>query len=1017
MDSNQDDWYSYRAPNGNITQKNSRYNNYSNYPSIHKSYYSTNVITSSKYNTNNKNDNSSQKTDVSSKYYKYINNNTKSDSISSQYYSQKNKYLITFNSNPRKFESSKNISSDSVIRSYANNCTFYISGSSDLKQKLNYQKKDYKIGSTYENKDIKKRTDNNFNRYINYSNNISRKDNNINKVMNIYTNSSEKNKGQNRYNNPISLIKRNEQKKIINYTQTEPSNNVIYYSQKTPFTPSINTTYISNYNKDNNYKKETNNITTQQRRIYKTSTNTNLNQNNRINYFKTEAEQKITSTRRNNTPTSSRLEDRYLPKKDEKKNDYNKINKNKERTRHTASEIPHNFNRQKYHYNIGNSSINNTNINPEQKYTLKKVNSNSNINSKYNRYNNYQTQPRTRQYGTRTETHNNINRNYSSSILDKKENNNNKIYELPRYFNKEKKTSPKKYETRSVNYSLPKYNRRNYGVNTETSAMNKTRNYLRNNEYEVNDINEYRKNEETKERNGRQKLNDHHSVYVSNNTSQNKKYKTSTQNNDNQRRNNYTLDNLNEYEVDINSNNKYDKYKRDKEKENKNEKKYTRVEINKNNYFKESENLEEEIELEEEQNEYTSPIFDSKNKKIENKIIISDTKINKFQNTPPSTTQNFIANYYKASQNNKYINKNDPLQLQNQNQDIQYIPPIKQEINSNKDNIKIEIQPEEDIEYNEEESNGGKAYKDLDNNNQKKPKYNSYFGDSNNNYYEIKGISEKNKDENEEEEEIEEELEEVENENITEKIKQKNNLNQIVRNVNFGIQSENICIPTELEEDKDEKEADEQQIEEIEQMDINNQEINNNTEDNNRIVDNKKMEIQPIIEENNENIPEEGNEEYEEGNEEGVINMEENMADDEKVGDEDNIELENENENEENFEGNEENDINKEKNMNNKEGEEIDEENGNNYEEMNEEEAINEEQYIGDEEEHIDGEEEHIGDEEEYIGDGEEYKEYVEGEGEGEGEEIDYNIDENNGIEEEEIIENENNNEEENGEV
>ena len=40
---------------------------------------------------------------------------------------------------------------------------------------------------------------------------------------------------------------------------------------------------------------------------------------------------------------------------------------------------------------------------------------------------------------------------------------------------------------------MPKYNIRNYSVNTDTSAMNKTNNYLRNNEYEVNDIYEYRK--------------------------------------------------------------------------------------------------------------------------------------------------------------------------------------------------------------------------------------------------------------------------------------------------------------------------------------------------------------------------------------------------------------------------------------------------------------------------------------------------------------------------------------------
>ena len=101
-------------------------------------------------------------------------------------------------------------------------------------QKINYKKIDYKNKNLYENKDNKKINDktyidstqknenkNNYNRYINYSNNISRKDNNINNTINLYTNTLEKNYGQSRYNIPISLKKRNEQKNIINYTQTE----------------------------------------------------------------------------------------------------------------------------------------------------------------------------------------------------------------------------------------------------------------------------------------------------------------------------------------------------------------------------------------------------------------------------------------------------------------------------------------------------------------------------------------------------------------------------------------------------------------------------------------------------------------------------------------------------------------------------------------------------------------------------------------------------------------------------
>jgi hypothetical protein len=217
MDSYQDDWDYYNSSNENITRKNSRYNNnnYSYYPSGSKSNYSTNVINSSKYTRNNLNENSTKKTDVGSKYNKYINNNTGSDSTSSQYYSQKNKYLITFNSNPRKIDSNKDISSDGVIRGYTNNCSFYVSGSSDLKQKLkDFKKRNEKIYVNSAQKNENKPT-NNYNRYINYSNNITRKDNNIsnirgisNNISKIYTNSNDKNYGQNRYNSQISLKKK-----------------------------------------------------------------------------------------------------------------------------------------------------------------------------------------------------------------------------------------------------------------------------------------------------------------------------------------------------------------------------------------------------------------------------------------------------------------------------------------------------------------------------------------------------------------------------------------------------------------------------------------------------------------------------------------------------------------------------------------------------------------------------------------------------------------------------------------
>ena len=141
--------------------------------------------------------------------------NIQLNSNSSQYYSQKNKYLITFNSNPRKFD----ISSDGVIRGYTNNCTFYISGSSDLKSKINYKNKDYnsnKNRKTYENSNKSntistiesKRNEKNINidnkRYINNNNNISRKDNNNN--IKIYTNTTVNNYGQNNSLKYVSIM-------------------------------------------------------------------------------------------------------------------------------------------------------------------------------------------------------------------------------------------------------------------------------------------------------------------------------------------------------------------------------------------------------------------------------------------------------------------------------------------------------------------------------------------------------------------------------------------------------------------------------------------------------------------------------------------------------------------------------------------------------------------------------------------------------------------------------------------
>ena len=1054
-----------------------------------KRNYTTNILSPSNY-TQRLNIKSRQKLTLDNKIlnsnyntqknYNYnktspIVNNFQLNPNSSQYYSQKNKYLITFNSNPRKFDSNGNISSDGVIRGYTSNCSFYVSGSSDLKANINYQNKDYKNTTKKENgnKSFNKAIEktyidtnknianiNNYNRYIN-KNNYATKEVGTKKDNKTYKSSTETNYGQYKYIIPINLNNIKEQKPKINYTQTEPSNNVIYFSKNTGNSPSINNKYNSNYNNDkynnkNNYyyNPNINNSNINQKKEYKTSTNINLNENTRKNYFLTESEPKTNQIRRrNNTPNTLRLDDKYTSKDEDKKINYTKIKINLgelKKGRHTASEIPHNYVRQKNDYNLDNNILNNINKTPDAKYPLFKNNSNSNFNTNYNRYNNISTKPREREYGTRTQNYSFNNRDYSSALLTKNEKEI-EIYELPKYKdrnNYQKKISPKKYDSHSINYSLPKYNRRNFSVHTETSASNRDRNYLRNNEYEVVDVEEYKKNQRNKNINnnnnireynsferGRINIRDnkkeiekdeqikntrkesnHHKVYISSNlSSQNKKYKTSTQNNNDIRRNKYTLGNLNEYEVEVAPNNKYDKYNKynrnyakdkDKDKNLKN----VNVKINKNNYFKEMKNLEEELEIDDnEQNEYVPPrqLFDNKNKKVEsnkNKEKIN-FNINKYQRTPPSTSQNYLNNYYqppkmpvqksqspKDNQRNiNNINKNKnyvPQKITLQTQKPKDIKIIPKKTNLNKKNVNIKIEDNQEVESNEEEPENKQINKENDNSN-KKPKYGSYFGDSNNNYYEVKGISEKKKEENEEEEEENDE-EFEENENIN-KIEKNNYSNQIVRNVNFNIQSENVFIPGG-ETDKDEKEADEQQIEEDEQINIeenngndndndndnnenleNNEDINyeddkNNNEnqienninkgnyvisnDNNIKIENNNNEMEQITEEN---MQEDGVDEGEaEGEGEEAMNEEENMVNEDKIEDKENLEGENE----------------------------VDFD-------IDEEEAMNEEE-MGNEE----------------------YNEYLEGE------EIDDNIDEINENDEEEMMDNENDNdnEENNGE-
>ena len=580
----------------------SRANN--NYSKNYSNYYNDNQKSNSNYyyNTNK---------DYSYEQYNPVVNQLNSNS--SQYYSQKNKYLITFHSQPRKniYDTSSDGRLQGYSNNYNNNCTFYVSGSSDLKSLLNNMntKTNNRNKNTntanYNNYVSDKKTheknfnsshnilndnkyNNNYNRYINNTKYDSKNKENNNRTTRVYTSSTEKVFEKKRNQIPISL-KKNDNKININigtkftnntkknYLETEPNNKVKAYSQKTAFTPSIkqpliSTRYTPNSNKEeekpkynnnfsytsnNNTKNITNynNTNKNSNKEYKTSTNTNFTENTRTNYFKKVEEKPNYTRRRNNTPNLSRL---HKYKESNNIGYYNNVenktlNQDK-KIKNITSEIPHNFNRQQYQYKINTDTINNLNKNPQPKRTLNKVNSNSNLNASKNRYNNFEIKPRTREYATKTQVYSYNNGNYSSSLLNKTEKEINPIT-----VNNIRKKSPKKYETNLTNLSKPKNNRRNFSVQTEKIPRNRTNNYLKDSEYEITDINEYRrknninnkntisndrssyergainirdnKKEIEKDENKRLKSREsnHHKVYISSNLSNNNNKRENTQ--------------------------------------------------------------------------------------------------------------------------------------------------------------------------------------------------------------------------------------------------------------------------------------------------------------------------------------------------------------------------------------------------------------------------------------------------------------------------------------------------------
>ena len=174
------------------------------------------------------------------------------------------------------------------------------------------------------------------------------------------------------------------------------------------------------------------------------------------------------------------------------------------------SMIPHNKGyRYKNNEDIGENKLNKTDRNIEPKRTLQRKNSNSNVSNK-SRYN-FPERPKLREYGTKTEVHSFSSNNYIRGLFNSKEREIEKSYGIPFKKDKDKVTNhvreykkiePKnRYQPRSFSITPANRETKKYGVQTESIAMNRNRNYSRNNEYEVTDIVSYKKKQQEKEKN------------------------------------------------------------------------------------------------------------------------------------------------------------------------------------------------------------------------------------------------------------------------------------------------------------------------------------------------------------------------------------------------------------------------------------------------------------------------------------------------------------------------------------
>ena len=332
-----------------------------------------------------------------------------------------------------------------MLRGYSDNCSFYVSGSTDLHQKTavrnshniknNRDNKGDRKHKTYESKtQVINITDLNYsyrkteatkdsdNKNNKRNNNIKYKKNNYNSKTNI--NTTIYNITQNNNDKKTNIKAYNDYSRRT-YYETEPSVNIKNYNQRTTTSDNIRQPFIPGRNITNKEPRATiknvnislnDNNDRNYRRIYNTSTNTNFEEKNKNHFYKSIIEGKSDETkRRNNTPTIS-----Y--RRDNRNNTVNSYRYHiaERNSAPQKSLIPYNrLNRHKNSF-TDDSILNNSQRNYQPKYTLvqRYTNTNESSNNK-NRYNFPET-PKLREYGTKTEIHSYKN-NYTRTILSNNE--------------------------------------------------------------------------------------------------------------------------------------------------------------------------------------------------------------------------------------------------------------------------------------------------------------------------------------------------------------------------------------------------------------------------------------------------------------------------------------------------------------------------------------------------------------------------------------------------------------------